>query len=103
MSSDPRQEPFGLIVVGASVGGLAAELMAGFPAACHSVPRLHPPGDHGGASLVAALARAASRHPRISLRTGLVAEHLIRDDAGTVTGLAVRPERRGAGQTFAGP
>src|SRR2546428_11654999 len=28
MSSDPRQEPFGLIVVGASVGGLAAAVTA---------------------------------------------------------------------------
>ena len=83
--------------------GLGVELMAAFTGAGHSVPRLHAPGDQGGASLVAALARAASRHTRVSVRPGLVAERLVRDDAGRVTGLAVRPERRGAGQTLAGP
>src|SRR5437870_2819767 len=83
--------------------GLGMELMAAFTGGGHSVPRLHAPGDQGGASLVAALARAATRHTRVSVRTGLVADRLIRDDAGTVTGLAVRPERRGSGQTFAGP
>ncbi len=83
--------------------GLGVELMAAFTGAGHSVPRLHAPGDQGGASLVAALARAASRHTRVGVRPGLVAERLVRDDAGRVTGLAVRPERRGAGQTLAGP
>ena len=83
--------------------GLGVELMAAFTGAGHSVPRLHAPGDQGGASLLAALARAASRHTRVGVRPGLVAERLVRDDAGRVTGLAVRPERRGAGQTLAGP
>jgi len=83
--------------------GLGVELMAAFTGSGHSVPRLHAPGDQGGASLVAALARAASRHTRVSVRTGLVAEHLVRDAAGAVSGLTVRPERRGAGQTLAGP
>src|SRR5881296_3379719 len=83
--------------------GLGVGLMAAFTGAGHSVPRLHALGDQGGASLIAALARAASRHARVSVRTGIVAERLIRDDTGAVTGLAVRPERRGAGQTLAGP
>src|SRR2546428_4295354 len=43
--------------------GLGMELMAAFTGAGHSVPRLHAPGDQGGASLVAALARAPSRPP----------------------------------------
>src|SRR5207244_5364913 len=83
--------------------GLGVEFMAAYTGAGHCVPRLHALGDQGGASLIAALARAANRHARVSVRTGIVAERLTRDDTGAVTGLAVRPERRGAGPPLAGP
>jgi len=83
--------------------GLGVEFMAAYTGAGHCVPRLHALGDQGGASLIAALARAASRDARVGVRPAVVAEGLTRDDTGAVTGLAVRPERRGAGQTLAGP
>src|SRR5439155_784887 len=72
--------------------GLGVEFMAAYTGAGHCVPRLHALGDQGGASLIAALARAASRHARVSVRTGIVAERLTRDDTGAVPGLAVRPQ-----------
>jgi len=68
----------------------------------HSVPRLHVPGERGGASLVADLVRAATRHSHIALRMGAVAERLVRDDAGAVRGVAIRSERRGAPQSLGG-
>jgi len=68
----------------------------------HSAPRLHAPGDRGGASLIADLARAATHHPRITVRTGAPVEHLIRDDAGAVRGVAVRGDRRGTTHSIGG-
>ncbi len=57
--------------------------------------RLHAVAEHGGTSLVAALTRVVSRHHRIRLRAGIEATHLLRDDGG-VTGVGVKPDRRGA-------
>jgi fumarate reductase flavoprotein subunit len=69
----------------------------------HRAARLHALGERGGASLVADLARAATRHSRIAVRAGAVAEHLVRDDAGgAVVGVALRSDRRGAGHAVAG-
>jgi fumarate reductase flavoprotein subunit len=65
-----------------------------------SVPRLHACADQGGASLVAALGRVVSRHHRIRLRTGTEVTELLRDN-DAVTGVAVKPDRRGA-PTIAG-
>ncbi len=62
--------------------------------------RLHAVAEHGGASLVAALNRVVSRHHRIRLRAGVEATQLLRDD-GAVTGVGVKPDRRG-GPTIAG-
>src|SRR5262245_5319143 len=62
--------------------------------------RLHVVAEHGGASLVAALTRVVSRHHRIRLRSGIEATHLLRD-GNAVTGVAVKPDRRGA-PTIAG-
>lgn len=68
----------------------------------HSVPRLHAPLDHGGTSLVAALARAAARQQRVSVRTGYTVEALVRDEAGAVCGVLARTGRR-ALETIHGP
>jgi succinate dehydrogenase/fumarate reductase flavoprotein subunit len=68
----------------------------------HSRPRLHTTGDHGGATLTAVLTRAASRHSRVNVRTGVLVEHLVRDDAGAVSGVALKADRRGAPQSVAG-
>src|SRR5579875_2608960 len=67
----------------------------------HSAPRLHAP-EGGGAGLVAALARAASRQTRTSLRCGSTVESLVRDAEGAVTGVTARSGRRG-GQVVSGP
>lgn len=83
-------------------GGLTIEVLARYAAAGHSVPRLHWLAEHGGASLVAALVRAATRHVRITVRTGAVVEHLTRDESGAVTGVALKPDRRGGGAALAG-
>jgi fumarate reductase flavoprotein subunit len=82
--------------------GVAVTLVAGRVPRGHSAARLHAPGEHGGAALVAELTRAASRHPRIVIRTGAPAERLVSDDAGAVRGAAVRTDRRGAPQAFGG-
>jgi fumarate reductase flavoprotein subunit len=82
--------------------GAAVQLLTGEVNAGHSVPRLHSPGERGGASLVAHLSRAATRHSHVSVRTGTVAERLVRAEAGNVQGVAVRTERRGVSQTLAG-
>ena len=68
----------------------------------HSRPRLHTTGDQGGATLTAVLMRAASRHSRVNVRTGVLVERLVRDDAGAVSGVAVKADRRGAPQSVAG-
>jgi fumarate reductase flavoprotein subunit len=65
-----------------------------------SVSRLHACGEQGGASLVAALGRVVSRHHRIRLRPGTEVTDLLREN-GSVTGVAVKPDRRGA-PTIAG-
>jgi fumarate reductase flavoprotein subunit len=64
------------------------------------VPRLHACGEQGGASLVAALGRVVSRHHRIRMRPGTEVTDLLREN-GSVTGVAVKPDRRGA-PTIAG-
>jgi fumarate reductase flavoprotein subunit len=46
--------------------------------------------------------RAASRHSRVNVRTGVLVERLVRDDAGAVSGVAVKADRRGAPQSVAG-
>jgi fumarate reductase flavoprotein subunit len=68
----------------------------------HSVARLHAPGERGGASLVAEVTRAATRHSHVSIRTGTTAERLVSDEAGAVRGVSVRGERRGAAQALGG-
>jgi len=68
----------------------------------HSVARLHALGERGGASLVAELTRAATRHSHVSLRAGAHAERLVRDDSGAVRGVTARAERRGAAQALGG-
>ncbi|MGH7893586.1 MAG: FAD-binding protein, partial [Candidatus Binatia bacterium] len=62
----------------------------------HTTPRLHAVGDQGGASLVATLARAASHHTHIRVRSATEVERLVTDESGTVVGVGVRPDRRGA-------
>ena len=82
--------------------GAHVELFRQHGAAGHSVARLHGPGERGGASLSADLARAASRHSHVSVRPTTLAERLVRDDSGAVRGVSVRGERRGAGQALGG-
>src|SRR5437762_9542804 len=82
--------------------GAHVELFREHGAAGHSVARLHGPGERGGASLSADLARAASRHSHVSVRPTTLAERLVRDDSGAVHGVSVRGERRGAGQALGG-
>src|SRR6185436_20969527 len=62
----------------------------------HSAARLHGVGDQGGASLITVLARAASHHTHIRVRTATEVERLIVTDDGAVAGVALRPDRRGA-------
>jgi fumarate reductase flavoprotein subunit len=62
----------------------------------HSSPRLHAVGDQGGASLIAVLARAASHHTHIRVRGSTDVERLVPGDDGSVTGVALKPDRRGA-------
>src|SRR5579884_3054986 len=80
--------------------GVAFELVR-HAAPGHSAPRLHAP-EGSGAGLVAALARAASRQTRTSLRCGSMVESLVRDADGAVTGVSARSGRRG-GQVVSGP
>jgi fumarate reductase flavoprotein subunit len=61
----------------------------------HGVARLHSVGDQGGASLIAALTRAASHHTHIRVRTATEADRLVPTDDGGVAGVALRPDRRG--------
>jgi fumarate reductase flavoprotein subunit len=67
----------------------------------HPVARLHACTEHGGASLVAALGRVVGRHHRIRVRAGTEVTQLLHDDGGGVTGVAVKPDRRGS-PTIAG-
>src|SRR5881296_973750 len=82
--------------------GAHIELLREHVPAGHSIHRLHGPGERGGASLIADLARAASRHSHVSLRTATLAERLVREDSGAVRGVSVRGERRGASQALGG-
>jgi fumarate reductase flavoprotein subunit len=68
----------------------------------HSVARLHSPGERGGARLIAELARAATRHSRVSVRTSAPVERIVRDESGAVRGVGVRGDRRGAVQALGG-
>jgi fumarate reductase flavoprotein subunit len=81
---------------------VAIQLVAEHAGTGHGVPRLHAPGERGGAGLVVDLGRAASRHSHVSVRAGAAAEHLLRDDAGAVRGVSVRGDRRGAAQAIGG-
>lgn len=65
------------------------------PTGVHSRHRLHACGAQGGASLVAALLRVASRHNRIRLRPGSEVQALLRDETGAVTGVELRADKRG--------
>ena len=76
--------------------------LIGTDSAGHSRPRLHTTGEQGGVSLTAVLTRAASRHSRVTVRTGVLVERLVRDDAGAVAGVGVKADRRGAPQSVAG-
>jgi fumarate reductase flavoprotein subunit len=58
-----------------------------------TAPCLHAPAE-AGAGLVAGLARAAARNQRVSVRTGMTVEQLLRGDGGVLTGVAVRTGRR---------
>ena len=80
---------------------LNVEFVAGDMAG-HSRPRVHTTGDQGGVSLSAVLMRAATRHSRVNVRTGVLVERLVRDDVGAVSGVAVKADRRGAPQSVAG-
>jgi fumarate reductase flavoprotein subunit len=82
--------------------GSQVELLTGQRGSGHSVARLHGPGERGGASLVADLTRAASRHSHVAIRPGAVVERLVRDEGGAVRGLAVRADRRGASHALGG-
>lgn len=82
--------------------GAKVELLGAYTAPGHSAARLHTLGERGGASLIADLTRAATHHSRITVRTGAMVERLVRDDGGTVRGVAMRADRRGASQTLAG-
>lgn len=74
--------------------GLGCSLAAGYAASGHSAPRLHLPGDQGGASLVEALVRVAHRANRVALRLGYTADRLLRDGNGGVAGVVVKFGRK---------
>ena len=82
--------------------GAKVVLLRAFTPAGHSAPRLHAPGERGGAALVADLVRAVTHHSRVSIRTGTAVERLVRDESGTVRAVAVRGDRRGVHQNIAG-
>jgi flavocytochrome c len=85
----------------ASRCGITSELLAE-PGTGHSVRRLHLPGERGGASIVTDLVRAANRHSKVSVRTAAHADRLMKDDAGGVIGVQLRPDRRGTALELAG-
>ena len=82
--------------------GAPIALQSTKPAGGHTAARLHAVGDQGGATLAGILARAASHHTHVRLRTLTEAERLLVDESGGVVGVAVRPDRRG-GTMVAGP
>ncbi|MCW5889597.1 MAG: FAD-binding protein [bacterium] len=75
--------------------GLAVTLAPGTPPG-HTAPRLHALGAQGGADLVAALVRVVTRHHRLRVRLGAEVLDLERGDDGSVRGVVLKPERRGA-------
>jgi fumarate reductase flavoprotein subunit len=78
---------------GTAIGLLPAQVPPG-----HSAARLHSAGER----LAADLARAATRHSKVAVRTGALVERLVRDDAGVVQGVGLRAERRAPSQTIGG-
>lgn len=66
------------------------------PTGQHSIARLHAVGEQGGASLVTALTRAASHHTHVRMRAATEVDRLLPGDDGAVTGVALKPDRRGA-------
>jgi fumarate reductase flavoprotein subunit len=65
------------------------------PSGGHGAARLHSVGEQGGASLIPPLVRAASHHTHIRVRTATEVERLVPTDEGGVSGVALRPDRRG--------
>jgi fumarate reductase flavoprotein subunit len=82
--------------------GARIELLGAHRPSGHSVVRLHAPGERGGTSLAADLIRAATHHSHVNVRSGTLAERLVRDEQGAVTGVAVRGDRRGTSQALGG-
>jgi succinate dehydrogenase/fumarate reductase flavoprotein subunit len=88
----------GLVAWLADRFGAQVELLPAHVPTGHSVARLHLAGERLAADLV----RAATRHSHINVRTGALAERLVRDDAGAVQGVGLKPERRGVAQAIGG-
>jgi fumarate reductase flavoprotein subunit len=82
--------------------GVSVSLQSKTATGGHARPRLHAVGEQGGATLAAALVRAASHHTHIRVRSSTEAERLHLNEAGAVTGVALRPDRRGP-STVSGP
>jgi fumarate reductase flavoprotein subunit len=78
--------------------GAQISLQSTTPMGHHSIARLHAVGEQGGASLIAVLGRAASHHTHIRVRSATEVDRLTPADDGSVAGLALRPDRRGATQ-----
>ena len=76
--------------------GAQISLQSTTPMGHHSIARLHAVGDQGGASLITVLARAASHHTHVRVRSSTEIDRLTPGDDGSVTGVALRPDRRGA-------
>jgi fumarate reductase flavoprotein subunit len=76
--------------------GAQITLQSTTPAGHHSIGRLHAVGEQGGASLITVLARAASHHTHVRIRNATEVERLTVADDGSVTGVALKPDRRGA-------
>jgi fumarate reductase flavoprotein subunit len=62
----------------------------------HSAPRLHAMGEQGGGTLMSTLARTAAHHTHIRIRAATDVQQLVPSDDGAVTGVALRPDRRGS-------
>ena len=75
--------------------GVQVVLQSTTPVGGHGAARLHAVGDQGGTSLITTLARAASHHTHIRVRTATDVERLVPTDDGAVSGVALRPDRRG--------
>jgi fumarate reductase flavoprotein subunit len=82
--------------------GAQVALQSTVPTGGHRIARLHSVGEQGGASLLTILARAASHHTHIRIRTTTEVERLLSADGGGIGGVALRPDRRGA-TTIRGP